>query len=175
MNILKRVKHFIYRDYNGFIIGAMVLTLITMNILVSTRGFFLLIFILLCGLIIIQDFYLDGTPLNTWRRHEHLDKIEHLILPNINIFVKGACGGSIHSRERIHREIYKWALARMAHRRDVSEEYITTLMKSTKEFKAFARDDVITRFMLSDEGSAPPNIDYRQWISSVIDRVEAWK
>ncbi len=172
--MMQRLKNFIFRDYNPFIITAIILTIITMSTIVSLRSLLSLIFILLCSLILVQDTFFNSNSLTSWEKNGSLDNIEHLILPNVDIFVKGACEGSGYSRERIHREVKRWAIVRLAQSRDVSEVDIKSLMENSKELRKFIRDDVIVKFLLSREGSLPKGIDYEVWISTIIEKVEAW-
>ncbi len=172
--IKEHIKNFIFRDYNPFIFAAIIFTILGMSVLVSIRSLLLLIFVLLCSLIIIHDTYLSSTPLRKWNRNDRLDEIEHLILPNIDIFVKGACEGSVYSRERIHRDVRRWAIVRLAQNSDVSEKYIKSLIEDPEELKEFIQDDTIVKFLLSREGSIPKGIDYKVWVSKIIEKVEAW-
>lgn len=187
----ENIRHHLSMGYTGMILAA-ILVLLFLLLIPSgpIRVFLLLIILFLFGLLLVQNMFFQSETVPRWERTERLDDIEHLFMPSIQVFVRGAIKGSEYSRGRVHDDIRSWFLTRIRAKRGLSDEMLTDILDSSEDLSSLVGDEIIEDFLLngykgpSSDGDRDRSFfsravisrdrEYEAWLKTLLERMEAW-
>ncbi len=132
-----------------------------------------------------------SNPSKEWERTETLDDIEHLLMPSVQVFVKGAIEGSEHSRERVHDDIHRWFLSKVKSEKGLSDDLLDDMLEDREVMESIIQDEKIESFLI--HGYTCPSFSekkvknvisktavgkyrrYERWLKDLLKRMEEWE
>ncbi len=155
------------------------------------RALIVLIILFLVGLLLVQEMMIFSKPINEWMRKESLDRIEHLLMPSVQVFVKGAIAGSEYSRERIHDDIRRWFFSKVKTERGINDRKLDDLQEDPQVFKHYIGDEKIVGFLINgytgssftqkkvrsfmSKTARGRDREYERWLKDLLLRMEEWE
>ncbi|MFO8110496.1 MAG: hypothetical protein R6U17_08285 [Thermoplasmata archaeon] len=186
------IIRFINTGYTLLILIAVVFLTLSLPFLWGPLKAVIVLFILFfLGLLVVQDLIVFSKSTIEWERTETLDNIEHMLMPSVQVFVKGAIEGSEYSRERVHDDIRRWFFSRVETERGTDNKKLDDIKDDTAALEQFLGDKMIAEFIV--HGYEGPSFDknkankflfentgrrdkgYEKWLKELLKRMEEWE
>ncbi len=186
------IRHSLSRGYTLLIVmavGALCIALLFPS--GPLRAIIVLLILFSMGMLVVQDMIIFSKPVVEWKRKETLDEIEHLLMPSVKVFVKGAIEGSEYSRERVHDDIRRWFFSKIETERGITDTRLEDLQDDPEIFRNFIGDEKIAGFLLNgysgsnfkqkkvsyflSKTATGKDKKYEMWLKDLLLRMEEWE